>query len=108
MNLTKFPNVVLYTLGISDHSLIYAFRKINCIRENLGFQNTTEIRNMKRFSEERFLLDLSKQPWDHVYFYADNPDSMWEILKKLFTDVLDKHAPIQKKKIKSKKSTLDY
>ena len=90
-------------IGISDHSLIYAFRKINCIRENLGFQNTTEIRNMKRFSEERFLLDLSKQPWDHVYFYADNPDSMWEIWKKLFTDVLGKHAPIQKKKIKSKK-----
>ena len=58
---------------------------------------------MKRFSEERFLLDLSKQPWDHVYFYADNPDSMWEIWRKLFTDVLDKHAPIQKKKIKSKK-----
>ena len=95
---------MLYTLDrISDHSLIYAFRKINCIRENLGFQNTTEIRNMKRFSEERFLLDLSKQPWDHVYFYADNPDSMREIWRKLFTDVLDKHAPIQKKKIKSKK-----
>ena len=91
--------------GISDHSLIYAFRKINCIRENLGFQNTTEIRNMKRFSEERFLLDLSKQPW--IMFISmliiQTPDSMWEIWRKLFTDVLDKHAPIQKKKIKSKK-----
>ena len=46
--------------GINDHSLIYVFRKINCMRENLGFRNTTEIRNMKRFSEERLLLDLSK------------------------------------------------
>ena len=63
---------------------------------------------MKRFSEERFLLDLSKQPWDHVYFYADNPNSVLEIWRKLFTDVLDKHAPIQKKKNQILKSTLDY
>ena len=28
---------------------------------------------------------------------------MWEIWRNLFTDVLDKHAPIQKKKTKSKK-----
>ncbi|CAB4017231.1 Hypothetical predicted protein, partial [Paramuricea clavata] len=31
-------------------------------------------------------------------FFADNPDTMWEIWKQLFLQVLDKHAPIQNKK----------
>lgn len=44
--------------------------------------------------------NLSNQPWEHVYFYADNPNSMWEISKQQSIEVLDKHAPIQKRKIK--------
>ena len=37
-------------------------------------------------------------------FFADNLDNMWEIWKQLFLQVLDKHAPIQSKKTKSKKN----
>ena len=58
---------------------------------------------MKRFNEQNFLYDLSHQPWEHVYFHADDPNSMWKIWKKEFIKVLDKHAPIEMKKIKSKK-----
>jgi hypothetical protein len=36
-------------------------------------------------------------------FFADNSDTMLEIWKQLFLQVLDKHAPIQNKKTKSKK-----
>ena len=59
---------------------------------------------MKKFSEEKFLHDLGTQSWEHVYFFADNPGTMWEIWKDLFLLVLDKHAPLQSKKIKSKRS----
>ena len=55
---------------------------------------------MIRFNEQNFLYDLSHQPWEHVYFYADDSNSMWEIWKKEFINVLDKHPPIRKKKIK--------
>jgi hypothetical protein len=59
---------------------------------------------MKKFSEENFLHDLGTQSWEHVYFFADNPSTKWEIWKDLFLQVLDKHVPLQSKKIKSKRS----
>ena len=37
------------------------------------------------------------------YFFADDPNTMWEMWKRMFLEVLDKHAPLQQKKIKSKK-----
>jgi hypothetical protein len=64
-----------------------------------------EIRNMKKFSEEIFLHDLGTQSWEHVHFFADNPSTMRELWKDLFfIQVPDKHAPLQSKKIKSKRS----
>ena len=38
------------------------------------------------------------------YLNTDNPDTMWDIWKQLFLQFLDKHAPIQNKKIKPKKN----
>ena len=92
---------VIHT-GISDHSLIYGIRKTNIFYKDNG--NILEIRNMKKFNEEKFLCDLGMQSWDYVYFFADNPNTMWEIWKDLFLQILDKHAPLQSKKIKSKSS----
>ena len=91
---------VIHT-GISDHSLIYAIRKININHKNK--ENIIEIRNMKNFNENKFLHDLKIPSWENVYFFADNPNGMWQIWKELFLHVLDKHAPLQSKKIKSKK-----
>ena len=91
---------VIHT-GISDHSLVFAIRKISVIDKQ---ENILEIRNMKNFNEEKFIEDLLKQPWEHIYFSAEDPNAMWEIWKKLFLDVLDKHAPLQHKKIRSIKA----
>ena len=91
---------VIHT-GISDHSLVFAIRKISVIDKQ---ENILEIRNMKNFNEEKFIEDLLKQPWEHIYFSAEDPNAMWEIWKKIFLDVLDKHAPLQHKKIRSKKA----
>ena len=91
---------VIHT-GVSDHSLIFAIMKIN-IPTRKNVENTFEIRNMKNFNEHKFLSDLSKQSWEYVYFFADNPNTMWDIWKELFIEILNKHAPLQKKKIKSK------
>ena len=41
---------------------------------------------MERFNEQRFLEDLMNQPWEQIYFFAENPDSMWQIWKQLFLD----------------------
>ena len=87
---------VIHT-GISDHSVVFAIRKISVIDKQ---ENILEIRNMKNFNEEKFIEDLLKQPWEHIYFSAEDPNAMWEIWKKIFLDVLDKHAPLQHKKIR--------
>ena len=90
---------VIHT-GISDHSLIFAIRKISVLKKQ---ENTVEIRNMKNFDDKKFSAELLKQRWENVYFFADDPNTMWEMWKKMFLEVLDKHAPLQHKKIKSKK-----
>ena len=58
---------------------------------------------MKNFNEKHFLNDLSNQCWEYVYFFPENPDEMWQIWKYLFLEVLNKHAPLQNKKIRSER-----
>ena len=86
---------VIHT-GLSDHSLTYGIRKTNICHKSK--ENIIEIRNMKKFNEEKFLCDLGKQSWEYVYFFAVNPSTMWEIWKDLFLQILDRHAPLQRKK----------
>ena len=71
---------VIHT-GISDHSLVFAIRKISVIRKQ---ENTVEIRNMKNFDEEKFVAELLKQHWEYVGFFAEDPNAMGEIWKKCF------------------------
>ena len=63
---------VIHT-GISDHSLVFAIRKISVINKQ---ENTLEIRNMKHFDEEKFIDELLKQQWEYVYFFAEDPNAM--------------------------------
>ena len=66
---------VIHT-GISDHSLVFAIRKMSVIDKQ---ENILEIRNMNNFNEETFIEDLLKQPWEHIYFSGEDPNGMWEI-----------------------------
>jgi hypothetical protein len=54
---------------------------------------------MKKFDQQKFVEDLRRQPWENVYFFAEDPNAMWEIWKELFLEVLNNHAPLQHKKI---------
>ena len=49
---------VIHT-GISDHSLIFAIRKISIIKKKQ--ENTIEIRNMKNFDDQKFVNGLQGQ-----------------------------------------------
>ena len=90
---------VIHT-GISDHSLVFAIRKIFVIKK---LENTIEIRNMNKFDTQKFVADLMQQQWENVYFFAETPNAKWEIWKMLFLEVLDKHAPLQNKKIRTRR-----
>ena len=84
---------VIHT-GISDHSLIFAIRKISIMNKP---ENTIEITNMKNFNEHNFIKELQELHWEYMYFFATDPNCMWEIWKTLFLEVVNKHAPIQNK-----------
>ena len=89
---------VIHT-GISDHSLIFAIRKISIMIKQ---ENTIEIRNVKNLHQQNFIKELQEQRWEYIYFFAADPNCMREIWKTLFLEVLNKHAPIQNKKVRSK------
>lgn len=57
---------------------------------------------MKNFNEHNFIKELQEQHWEYIYFFATDPNCMWEIWKALFLEVLNKYAPIQNKKVRSK------
>jgi hypothetical protein len=86
---------VIHT-GISDRSMIFAIRKI--IFSVKRHVNIVEIRNMKKFNDLKFLKDLQNQHWDHIFIIFQ----IIQILCGRCGEVLDKHAPLQNKKIKSK------
>ena len=90
---------VIHT-GISDHSIVFAIRKISVTKNR---ENIVETRNIKNFDDQKFIQDLMQQHWENVYFFAEDPNKKWEIWKKLFLEVLDKHAPLQHKKIRAKR-----
>ena len=81
----------------SDHSLIYAIRKTNSVNKAAPNVPFIEFRNMKRFNVEQFVHDLHCQPWELIT-YESEINSMWALWKKLFLEILDRHAPIQKKR----------
>ena len=67
--------------GISDHSLIYAIRKIRHFQKNDDF---VKIRNMKNINENNSVNELLNHHWECIYFFVKDPNHMWEIWKELF------------------------
>ena len=53
---------------------------------------------MKKFNEASFCCDLSTAPWDSAFVYEDIND-VWNHWSKLYKDIIDKHAPIVKKRV---------
>jgi hypothetical protein len=80
--------------------MIFVVRKIN-IQRKQNSHKKVEIRNLKYFNAESFQADLRGQEWELL----DNNlcvDKMWDTWKTLFVKVLDLHAPIREKRVKSK------
>ena len=85
-------------LGRSNHSLIYAIRKLNTrVNTKARGHNFLELRNFKNFDTAKFLDDLHDVPWEDIR-YERNIDDMWKLWKTYFLGVLDK---LVSKKVKS-------
>ena len=88
-------------VGISDHSLIYAFRKLSTGRFNVGHKTT--YKNFKNFDSGSFRADIGSQNWDDIKSLKD-PNDMWRAWKTNFNHIVDKHAPVRVKRVRASKS----
>ena len=103
---TNCPDKVICSgvchVSISDHSLIYIYRKLTIGAVTKG-HNTIKYRNFKNLNRDRFRSDIASINWDTVNNYRD-PNDMWREWKNTFLNVVDTHAPLQTKRVRSKKS----
>ncbi|CAH3185626.1 unnamed protein product, partial [Porites lobata] len=88
-------------ISISDHSLVYAFRKLS-INFRKGHTSIT-YRNFKTFNRAKFRNDICNENWEFLAPALD-PNQMWTEWKTKFLQIVDKHAPIRIKRIKAIKS----
>ncbi len=97
---TRLITSQVIPIAISDHYMIFVVRKIN-IQRKQNSHKKVEIRNLKYFNAESFQADLRGQEWELL----DSNlcvDEMWNTWKTLFLNILDRHAPIREKRVKSK------
>lgn len=87
-------------ITISDHFLIYGIRKFPSFKEQ---SEILEFRDFKNFNEESFRLDLASLSNLSLDHYND-PNRSWLMWKHKFLEIVNKHAPLKKRKIKKKRT----
>ena len=89
------------SLGISDHSLVYLVRKSTWQEKTVN--SFVHKRQFKYFNENEFSSKLSKIDWNETCASGD-PNVMWSKWLLNFTQVLDRRAPLKKKRLNKKRS----
>jgi hypothetical protein len=79
---------------LSDHSLIYVYRKLSLNTVSSKGNNYVTYRNFKKFNRD----------WSYNLSNIQDPNLMWAEWKSKFLTIADKHAPIRTKRIRSKNS----
>ena len=85
-------------LGVSDHHMVYFIRKHKQPRTSHKHTEIT-FRSYKHFNEEAFQRDLDQVPWS-VLDMDEDPNDAWSSWSTLYTEVLDRHAPLRTRRIK--------
>ena len=86
-------------LSISDHSLIYCIVKAGVPKAT---PRTIEYRSYRRCNENAFIQDLNKVPW-HIVDDESNVNDAVLTWNGLFTEVVDSHAPLKKRRVKARR-----
>ena len=98
-NITNLKQV---NIASSDHSIIYFTRKTSHMGQQAELQ---ERRSFKFYHEELFKEELETMNWEAVVEEQDVDKAVYKLSKNIST-VLDRHAPINKTSISTKKLTV--
>lgn len=98
MNPKRFQNPLNIVFGYSDfHNIVGCITKLKVPPKK---PMTVEYRSYKNFNVESFNADVSSIPF-HVCEMFDDVDDKYWCMSKLFTDVVDEHAPLKKRVIRT-------
>ena len=103
---TNRPDYILRAnvlkLGMVDHYLIFAVRKINAKRILDKQVKLVETRSLRNYDKQLFLDELSAVDWDETLAPTnDDPDLMASIFNSVISSLLEVHAPLKRRKITS-------
>ena len=101
---TNHPDKVVCSgvclVSISDHSLVFAYRTTGAVSKR---HNTINYRSFKNFNRDHFCSDIASQNWDVLDNFQD-PNDMWREWKIKFLNVVNTHASLRTKWVRSKRS----
>ena len=87
--------------GLSDfHRLISKFLRSQCCRLK---PKKIYYRNFKYLNEKNFLQKIKNIDF---IFNSDNPNENYELITKVFSNIVEKHAPLKKKFLKGNQALL--
>ena len=101
------PEHIMFTsvpsFGLSDHNPTILVRKqnANLRRKKNGKHEWIFFRSLKKVDTNALIADLNKIPWSILDVYSDDPDEMLNTWIKLVLDVIDTHAPVKQKRVKT-------
>ena len=101
-NPEKVSDVNVGNLSVSDHSPITCYWSMQSQLPKKNCHTFVSYRSFKHFHKENFLMDLKEVSFISVYQESD-PNNALAVWYSLFLPILDKHAPLKRKRIKSKK-----
>ena len=87
-------------ISLSDHFLVYCVRKFRGASKKQ--HKIISTRQMKNFSEEDFLKDLSKVDWKKMVTSTDDVSLIVEQWSNMFSIILEKHAPTRNRRVSEK------
>ena len=96
-------NVVIsgvHPLGLSDHYLVYCIRKFRGSSKKQDKNISTK--SLKNFNETEFLNDLLSVDWKGIVSNTDDINTIVKHWSRLFSLILEKHAPIRNKCVSEK------
>lgn len=98
-NRQMISNVRVLDSSISDHCPIVCTWSYKVPKNRTKGHTTVQYRSFKDFNERAFLRDLSFAPFTNVCNYLD-PIHALTAWYEAFLPVVDKHAPLRKKRVK--------
>ena len=101
-NLPRATNDIrVHNLAASDHSPVSCTWSIKLPKEKKQSHTYISFRSYKNFKEADFLGDLAEAPFHEVY-EETTPDAALDRWYSIFLPILNKHAPIKRRRVKNK------